>query len=607
MKKIGPQISGNTCHFTVWAPLRQSMEILFLHPFNKTIPMIRDEYGYWTVSAEEILQGVLYKYKLDGLLVRPDPASQSQPGGVSGPSEVKDLKKYLWSDNSWTNIPLESMIFYELHTGTFSNEGDFKGIIRRLDYLLDLGINAIELMPVGQFPGQRNWGYDVSFPFAVQNSYGGAEGLMKLVDTCHQRGIAVILDVIYNHLGPKGNYLDDFGPYFTERYKTPWGKAINYDDSYSDGVRNYFIQNALMWLEYFHIDGLRLDAVHAIYDFSARHIMQELSEHVGQLSERTGRKHYLIAESALNDSRYINSINTGGYGLDAQWNDDFHHSLHTLATGEKKGYYIDYSDPEMLVKAFTSGYAYDGKYSEYRKRCFGNSSKANPGFQFVVFSQNHDQTGNRKYGERLSALVSFEMLKVIAGALFISPFLPLLFMGEEYAEIKPFLYFTDHGDKELNRLVREGRQKEFESFFHENENPAPDPSDIETYIKSKLSSDPFSGNDSKAMFNYYKTLIGLKKNHPVLKKCDKDNIRTDCNGKVLSIERWHNENRIIAYLNFSDQPVVRFLPPSFINRADLLVDSSEKKWSGPGPANSSKKAVGKKVLITKETIHIYSI
>jgi maltooligosyltrehalose trehalohydrolase len=607
MINICPEISDNSCRFTVWAPLRKKVEVVILHPMNKTLPMNCDEYGYWSATVEGVSNGALYQYRLDGSQVRPDPASQSQSDGLSGPSEVKDLKQFNWTDGSWMNIPLECMIFYELHTGTFSAEGNFKGIIRRLDYLLDLGINAIELMPVGQFPGKRNWGYDVAYPFAVQHSYGGPEGLMKLIDTCHTKGIAVILDVIYNHLGPKGNYLGDFGPYFTDRYRTPWGKAINYDDNYADGVRNYVLQNAVMWLESFHIDGLRLDAVHAIYDFSARHIIQELAEQVEKLNERTGRKHYLIAESALNDSRYITGIKAGGYGLDAQWNDDFHHGIHALATEEKKGYYFDFTNPEMLAKAFKNGYAFDGQYSEYRKQCFGNSSLANQGYQFVVFSQNHDQTGNRKFGERLSTLVSFEMLKVIAGTVFVSPFLPMLFMGEEYGERRPFLYFVDHNDKKLNKLVREGRQNEFKSFYSEDVTPAPDPSDVETFIRSKLTSDPLSGDDSKAMYNYYKTLIKLKKNHPVLKQFSKNNIRIDHNGKVFTVERWYNENRIIAYLNFSDQMVEKHLPVTFIEKAYLLVNSSEKQWNGPDPVISPKKTVNEIVVINKETMHIYSI
>ncbi|MFH1319627.1 MAG: malto-oligosyltrehalose trehalohydrolase [Bacteroidota bacterium] len=607
MNRVGTKISGNTCNFTVWAPLRKSMEVLILHPMDIVVPMTCDEYGYWSATVNGVSHGALYQYRLDGSLVRPDPASQSQPEGVLGPSEVIDLRQFNWTDSSWINIPLKELIFYELHAGTFSEEGNFEGIIRRLDYLLDLGINAIELMPVGQFPGKRNWGYDVAYPFAVQHSYGGSEGLMKLVDTCHSIGIAVVLDVIYNHLGPEGNYLGDYGPYFSDRYKTPWGRAINYDHSYSDGVRDYVLQNAVMWLEDFHIDGLRLDAVHEIYDFSVKHLIQEMAEQVVQLNERSDRKHYLIAESALNNSRYITSIKAGGYGLDAQWNDDFHHGIHALVTGEGKGYYIDFGDPEMLAKAFINGFAFDGQYSEFRKRHFGNSSMANPGHQFVVFSQNHDQAGNRKFGERLSMLVSFEMLKVIAGAVFISPFLPMLFMGEEYGEPNPFLYFVDHNNKKLSKLVREGRKNEFKSFYPDDQIAAPDPSDIDTFMQSKLTPDPLSGNASQALYNYYKTLIKLKKNHPVLKQFSKNNILVNYNSKVFTIERWHNEKRIIACLNFSDQPVQAHLPVTFIEKAYLLINSSEKQWNGPSPDASTDNPVTETVMINKEAMHIYSL
>jgi len=361
-------------------------------------------------------------------------------------------------------------------------------------------------------------------------------------------------------------------------------------------------------MEDFHIDGLRLDAVHAIYDFSARHIMQELAEKTEELNRRTGIKHYLVAESALNDSRYITPINRGGYGLDAQWNDDFHHGLHVLATGEKSGYYIDFSDPATLVKAYTGGYAFSGQYSGFRKRNFGNSSREIQGYRFVVFSQNHDQTGNRKHGDRSGVLVSFEMLKVIAGAVFLSPFLPLVFMGEEYGEKHPFLYFVDHSDKKLLKLVRKGRKNEFISFHSEDPSPAPDPSDIGTFLKSKLTPDPFRNDSSKTLFNYYKELIRLKKEHPVLKYAGKKNSRADNYGKILTLERWLGEHRIVAFLNFGDKPVETMLPESFIKqKADLLLNSSDTKWKGPSGDDPDNDDVAGIVRINRESIRIYSI
>ena len=608
MRIIYPVLTGSTCNFTLWAPRWKNVELLILTPSEKIVPMKQDKAGYWSATVSGVSRGTLYKYRLDNTLTIPDPGSLSQPEGVHGPSEVKDLSKFQWTDNAWKNIPLKRMIFYELHTGTFTEKGTFEGVEEKLDYLLELGINTIELMPVGQFPGERNWGYDVAFPFAVQNSYGGAEGLMKLINTCHKKNIAVILDVVYNHLGPEGNYLGEYAPYFTDRYSTPWGRAVNFDDSYSDGVRDYFLQNAVMWMENFHIDGLRLDAVHAIYDFSARHIMQELVELTEQLSAKRGRKHYLIAESALNDNRYITGIKRGGYGLDAQWNDDFHHGLHALATGENCGYYIDFSDPATLVKAYTDGFAFNGQYSQYRKRNLGNSSREIPAYRFVVFSQNHDQTGNRKFGERASSLVSFEMLKLIAGALFLSPFLPMLFMGEEYGERNPFLYFVDHTDKKLRKLVREGRRKEFSSFQSEDASAAPDPYDIKTFVRSKLTPDPLNRESSKALFTYYKALIMLRKNHPVLKHAGKKNIKADHSGRMLTVERWYGENRLIAFMNFDDNPAEMRLPDMFIEkRASLLLNSSEKKWYGPGNDDLPEKQLNRTVIINRQSLHMYSI
>ncbi len=596
------------CDFTVWAPFARHVRLHLIHPKNTEIEMNGGDFGYWRASHEKSGPGTLYLYRIDEKDPLPDPASFCQPQGVHGPSEVTDLKRFRWTDSSWKGIQPDEMLFYELHTGTFTEEGKFEGIIQRLDYLLDLGITVIELMPVVQFPGQRNWGYDGVYPFAVQQSYGGAERLMQLVNSCHNNGIAVFLDVIYNHLGPEGNYLGEYGPYFTDRYKTPWGKAVNFDDRHSYGVRNYFVQNALMWLEDFHIDGLRLDAVHAIYDFSARHITQELAEHVQELNKHSAQKHYLIAESALNNNRYINDIASDGYGLDGQWNDDFHHGIHALVTGEKNGYYVDFTDPELLVKAYTRGYAYSGQYSEFRKRRFGNDSIANPGKQFVVFSQNHDQVGNRKLGERLSTLVDFEILKVIAGAVFISPFIPLLFMGEEYGEQHPFLYFVDHNDAELNRLVREGRQKEFESFYPDDITPAPDPSDIHTFLNSRLTDDPLHDKSRAALHSYYRMLINLKKNHSVLKKLNKKTIRVTQSNRVFAIERWNETSRIMAWLNFSDQPAERKLPESFDTgeAAELIVNSSDSHWGGHGRKAKSKAVAGEKITVAEETILIYS-
>jgi maltooligosyltrehalose trehalohydrolase len=396
--------------FSVWAPLVERVELKLTSPVRRLIPLTQDEQGYWQGEVEGIPPGpVDYLYRLHtaaGVVERPDPASRCQPYGVHGPSRVVD-PHFDWQDQGWKGIPLSQWILYELHVGTFTPEGTFAAIIPRLPQLVELGVNVLELMPVAQFPGERNWGYDGVYPYAVQTSYGGAAGLKALVNACHQQGLAVVLDVVYNHLGPEGNYLGDFGPYFADKYRTPWGKAMNFDGPYSDGVREFFLQNAEYWLEEFHLDGLRLDAVHAIYDFSAYPFLQELAERVDALEARTGWPRVLVAESDLNDVRLITPRKQGGYGLDAQWCDDFHHSVHTLLTGEKTGYYQDFGQLEHLAKAYRESYVYSGQYSRYRARRHGNSAVSRPGSQFVICIQNHDQVGNRMLGERLSQLTSF--------------------------------------------------------------------------------------------------------------------------------------------------------------------------------------------------------
>ena len=430
---------GQPCEFFAWAPRAKRVDIRLLSPVAETLPMTRLEGGYWHLSADGIPPGTDYAYRLDDSLERPDPASFFQPQGVHGPSRIVDHASFAWSHRNWRGLPLEELVIYELHVGTFTPEGTFDAIIPRLGALRDLGITALELMPVAQFPGSCNWGYDGASPFAVQNSYGGPEGLKTLVDACHGHGLAVILDVVYNHLGPEGNYLRDFGPYFTDRYRTPWGEAVNFDGPGSDEVRRYFIANALYWLDVYQIDCLRLDAVHAIFDFSAKPFLQELAEQVRAFAGETGRHCLLIAESDLNDVRVIRPPEQGGYGLHAQWNDDFHHALHALLTSETQGYYRDFGRLEDLAAAYREGFVYDWRYSPYRRRRHGSSSADRPGCQLVVCSQNHDQTGNRPAGERLIELAGFEAAKLAAAAVLFAPAVPWLFMGEEYGETAPFL------------------------------------------------------------------------------------------------------------------------------------------------------------------------
>lgn len=539
--------------FSVWAPLKKSVELHILSPEDKMIPMKKMENGYWFLSLEDSVPVEEYVYRIDADRDRPDPASFYQPKGVHGPSQVIDHFAFEWRDQEWKNRSLKSMIFYELHTGTFTPEGTFEAIIDRLNEIKELGINAIEIMPVSQFPGNRNWGYDGVYPFAVQNSYGGPEGLKKLVNACHQRGIAVVLDVVYNHLGPEGNYLWDFAPFFTERYKTPWGWALNFDGEYSEEVRNYFISNALYWFEYFHVDALRLDAIHGIYDFSANHILKEMAEKTERLSQKQGRNFYLIAESDLNDSVVINERQQNGYGIHAQWSDDFHHCLHTLLTGEKSGYYQDFGALRDLEKCLKEGYVYSGQYSPFRKRRHGNSAAHLSAEKFIVFSQNHDQVGNRMNGERLSALTDFEGLKLAAGATILFPFLPLLFMGEEYGEKAPFLYFISHGDKDLIEAVRHGRKKEFESFGWGKE--PPDPYDPATFEQCILKWDKRKKEPHDILLNFYRALLRLRQSIPVFSNDQKESviIKGIEDQQVLCLHRFQKESEILIIAHFSNE------------------------------------------------------
>ena len=568
------------CQFCVWAPLAKKVEVHVSHPQDRMLPLQSSERGYHHGILEGIRPGTLYRYRLDGERERPDPASQFQPQGVHGPSQVVDTH-FPWDDGTWSGISLQEYIIYELHVGLFTPQGTFEAIIPRLDELKDLGITAIELMPVAQFPGDRNWGYDGAYPFAVQNTYGGPEGLKKLVNACHQREVAVILDVVYNHLGPEGNYLGDFGHYFTDRYRTPWGSAVNFDGADSDEVRRFFIENALYWITEFHIDALRIDAVHAILDFSAQPFLLELGFALHRQADQLNRRIYVIAESALNDIRVIDPPERGGYGLDAQWNDDFHHALHTLLTGEQTGYYQDFGEFQQLVKAFREGFVYSGEYSDYRRRRHGNSSRGIPAQRFVVFSQNHDQVGNRMLGERLSALLSFEALKLAAGAVLLSPFIPLLFMGEEYGEEAPFLYFVSHSDPGLIDAVCHGRKVEFQAFQWQGEPPVPQ--DPETFLRCKLKWEERHKGKHKVLCTLYRQLIKLRNAIPALNYLSKDNLEVSGmeEERLLLLRRWYNQNQVFCVMNFNTTDITArtSLPKG---RWKKIVDSSEKRWQGPG-------------------------
>ncbi len=600
--KIGADYLGDgRCEFIVWAPLVKDVAVKIVLPSEQIVPMKQDDNGYWTALVENIYPGARYLYRLDNERERPDPASHFQPDGVHGPSQIVDHSSFKWTDENWKGIPLHEMIMYELHAGAFTKEGTFDAIVPWLDYLIDLGVNAIEIMPVAQFPGGRNWGYDGTYPLAVQNSYGGADGLKRLVNECHKKGIAVILDVVYNHLGPEGNYLRDFAPYFTDKYKTPWGQAINFDDAYSNDVRNYFIEDALQWFKNYRIDALRLDAVHGITDMSAKPFLQKLAEKVDEFSEHEERKCYLIAESNLNDSRMIRPQQQGGFCIDAQWNDDFHHCIHTLLTREQDGYYIDFGKISHLVKSMREGFVYSGEYSEYRKRNHGNSSKDIPAHKFIVFSQNHDQIGNRMKGDRLSNLVSFEVLKLAAGIVLLSPYIPLLFMGEEYGETAPFQYFVSHSDMHLIEAVRKGRREEFAPFGWE-EGEVPDPQAESTFLSSKININLHREDKHNILFRFYKELIRLRRAVPALSNLSKDNMevkefgentpltpldRGEPEQKALFVRRWFERDESFCLYNFSKKDVKIRLPLPEGLWLGILASSSEE-WGGDGSVSVRK-------------------
>ena len=577
-KKVGAEYLGDQkVNFTVWSPTAESVEVL-LKEKEKSEPLEKDEKGYWSATIENVEPESHYKFRVNKEDELPDPASRSQPEGVHSWSRIID-PKFSWNSTSWKGRDIEDMIIYELHVGTFTSEGTFEAVIEKLDHLKELGVNTLEIMPISQFPGERNWGYDGVYPFAAQHSYGGAKGLKKLVDACHQREFSVLLDVVYNHLGPEGNYLSQFGPYFTEKYHTPWGSALNFDEEYSDPVRNHFIQNALMWLDEFRIDGLRLDAVHEIIDLGARHMLKELSEEVDALEERTGRKLTLIAESDLNDTKLIKDYEKGGYGLEGQWVDDFHHAVHTLLTGEDAGYYSDYGRIEYLAKSFKQAFIYDGKYSSFRKKTVGNSPRGLPPSKFVTCIQNHDQVGNRLLGERLSKLVSFEKQKLAAGVLLSAPFVPMLFMGEEFAENNPFQYFVSHGDPDLVKAVQEGRKREFEYFNKVEGEDFPDPQATETFEHSMLNWDFKKDEKQNSIFEFYKEMLNFRKQGAFhLFKNTELKTEVDEQRKRLKIEAAGAEGSLLAFYNFGSE--LWEIEEHTDEDLRIVIASADKKWRG---------------------------
>jgi maltooligosyltrehalose trehalohydrolase len=583
--KVGALYQGHgSCLFRVYAPASEKASVEFpARGFSR--PMEKKPQGYWELKTGDIEPGELYKFRLNDGIPRPDPASFHQPEGVHGPSQVWDHASFRWTDQAWQGIALDEFIIYELHAGTFTAEGTLEAVASKLAHLKSLGINALEIMPVNQFPGSRNWGYDGAYPYAVQNTYGGPDSLKRLVDACHSHGMAVILDVVYNHLGPEGNYFSEYGPYFTSHYKTPWGSAVNFDGAGSDQVRDFFIENALHWFREYHIDALRLDAIHQIYDMSATHFLAELEIRVTEFSARHGRQRHLIAESDLNDPGIITGRDGGGYGMQAQWLDDFQHCVDTMLRGERSGYRQDYGSPDQFVQCLREGFVYAGEYCPSRGRRFGASSALRPPGQFIVFIQNHDQVGNRPLGERFNEVTDFESYKLAAGAMLVSPYIPLLFMGEEYAEINPFQFFADYGDKDLIEAVRKGRKEEF-SFLYSGED-VPDPVAPETFRRSKLDWSRVDSGRHKLILEFYREMIAIRKALPALRRLDRAGMEMTSQGPAFFMMRRSSgtgdveTGEIFCMMNFNPGTVEMRVQVSD-GEWELTMDSSDRRWGGPG-------------------------
>ena len=513
----GAMLEGGKAEFRVWAP--HARQVTLRPVGGHDLPMERSADDTFSVHTTA-QAGDRYFYILDDQKPLPDPVSRLLPEGVHGPTAIVDPNAFAWSDHGWRGLDLRDYIIYELHVGTFSPEGTFDGVVQRLDYLKSLGVTMIELMPVAAFPGRRNWGYDGVSMYAVQASYGGPEGLKRLVDAAHRAGLAVMLDVVYNHLGNEGNYLRLFGPYFTHHHTTPWGDAINYDDRGCVGVRRHVVENALYWIREYHLDGLRLDATQTIYDDSPLHIVAEIQESVQQLAEGLGRRVCVIAETDENDRRYVLPRAEGGFGVNAVWSDDFHHAVHAYLTGEHEGYYQDFGGREQIVRALNQGFVFQGEpFKFWRGNKRGTSSAGIHLPAHVLCTQNHDQVGNRARGERLDALVPHGACKLAAALLLLAPETPLLFMGQEYGETAPFQFFTDYGDPALQQAVREGRRREFEHFVAFG-GEVPDPQDPQTFERSKLRWQKISGqwsvgsgqkNQRQEMLEWYRRLIELRR------------------------------------------------------------------------------------------------
>jgi maltooligosyltrehalose trehalohydrolase len=552
--------------FEVWAPRAGTIEVKV---GKERFALAKKERGWWSGEIATAGYGTDYGFVIDGLEpALPDPRTQWQPNGVHGESRVVDHALFAWSDSGWQAPPLSSALIYELHIGTFTPEGTLKAAESHLDYLKDLGVTHVELMPVANFPGKRGWGYDGVDLYAPFNAYGEPGDLKRFVNECHGKGLAVLLDVVYNHLGPVGNYLEKFGPYFTGNHSTPWGGAVNFEEAGATEVRRFLIDNALMWLRDYHMDGLRLDAVQAFNDRSAIHFLEQLAGEVKRLEATLGKHFVLIAESDLNDPRLVKAEEAGGYGLDAQWSDDFHHALFSVISGERAGYYADFGSLAALAKSLRSVFVYDGNYSEYRGRNHGRQVVGLSGHRFIGFVQNHDQVGNRAQGERVSHEAGVGRAKIAAALVLTSPFVPMLFQGEEFGASAPFLYFTDYEDPELGRLISEGRKKEFVAFGW-SPDQIPDPQDEQTFNQSKLNWAELGDPPHASLLQWHKDLISLRRSRSELSDGNLNavQVRFDEEARWLVLER----GKLRIACNLGNAPV----DVEMGNAAQLLLASDD--------------------------------
>jgi maltooligosyltrehalose trehalohydrolase len=552
--------------FEVWAPRAGTIEVKV---GKERFALAKKERGWWSGEIATAGYGTDYGFVIDGLEpALPDPRTQWQPNGVHGESRVVDHALFAWSDSGWQAPPLSSALIYELHIGTFTPEGTLKAAESHLDYLKDLGVTHVELMPIANFPGKRGWGYDGVDLYAPFNAYGEPGDLKRFVNECHGKGLAVLLDVVYNHLGPVGNYLEKFGPYFTGNHSTPWGGAVNFEEAGATEVRRFLIDNALMWLRDYHMDGLRLDAVQAFNDRSAIHFLEQLAGEVKRLEATLGKHFVLIAESDLNDPRLVKAEEAGGYGLDAQWSDDFHHALFSVISGERAGYYADFGSLAALAKSLRSVFVYDGNYSEYRGRNHGRQVVGLSGHRFIGFVQNHDQVGNRAQGERVSHEAGVGRAKIAAALVLTSPFVPMLFQGEEFGASAPFLYFTDYEDPELGRLISEGRKKEFVAFGW-SPDQIPDPQDEQTFNQSKLNWAELGDPPHASLLQWHKDLISLRRSRSELSDGNLNavQVRFDEEARWLVLER----GKLRIACNLGNAPV----DVEMGNAAQLLLASDD--------------------------------